>query len=74
MSDAIKDGGPAYPSTTQSTRGMSLRDHFAGLALAGELASQDKSSFYSQGDEGNLAAWVYQMADAMIRARDKEPS
>ena len=43
----IKDGGPAFPGTIQyfpddknadEEKGMTLRDHFAGLAMQGLFA------------------------------------
>ncbi|MDX4957875.1 hypothetical protein [Delftia acidovorans] len=92
MSEEFKDGGPAYPmadpfvvSTPKNVaeaqrlaQGMSLRDHFAGLAMLGELSSQspdgDDEYNYREGDEAGLAKWCYQMADAMLRAREKEQS
>lgn len=39
MTDNINDGGPAFPveiihgATIETALGMSLRDHFAGLAM-----------------------------------------
>lgn len=74
----INDGGPAFPrpySETNPARGepeyepgqsgMTLRDWFAGQALAG------LSSRY--GDDKEYASWVndaYEFADAMLRARE----
>jgi hypothetical protein len=42
-----------------------LRDEFAGHALAGVMAI----SGVNQGDEKPLADWSYMMADAMLEAR-----
>lgn len=69
------DGGPAFPVSVPllppPQPELSLRDHFAGLAMQGELASQgdDDGSSYVIGDEDDLARWCYRMADAMLRAR-----
>ncbi len=57
MDEQINDGGPVYP------QGMSLRDWFAGQALA----------FLAQpgmGSETKAAAeYAYEIADAMIAVR-----
>lgn len=82
------DGGPAFPATLwhevenpesavrnlESTTfpGMSLRDWFAGQALAGELASQNPECAYA-GCEGaaEVSSWAYSVADAMLAERAK---
>lgn len=46
--------------------GMSLRDWFAGQALAGMLASETDGSTYR---EDHAAERAYRMADAMLTAR-----
>ena len=71
------DGGPAFPGTTSQPnergvyypvhhQGMSLRDWFAGQALAG-------MGTWSPGnvalDQEGRARWAYAQADAMIAAR-----
>ncbi len=85
MSDKIDDGGPAFPLTGFETdptegdreevfsRGMTLRDWFAGMALQGMLAYSYVSS--SSGNyhenctisQASQRAFIY--ADAMIEAR-----
>lgn len=64
-------GGPAFPVASSSgsrlNEGMSLRDHFAGQALAG-VAANPSSGCNSPSD---LAHWAYQCADAMLRERAK---
>ena len=61
------DGGPAFPpSAWPDYRGMSLRDWFAGQALAGMLSSDGRPT----GDQAK-AEWAYDLADAMLRAREK---
>lgn len=61
------DGGPAFPTqnTSEGYRGMSLRDWFAGQALAGCVAADDESPV------GRIAADAYAFADAMIAERRK---
>lgn len=74
------DGGPAFPFTCQGPTtgpetyyGMSLRDYFAGQALAGSLADPNclpGSSEGGQTEEG-LAQFCYRLADAMLLERAK---
>jgi len=61
--------------------GMSLRDWFAGQALAGELASQDERNDAHGGRGTGIctdeympqqAARCYRIADAMLAARKQE--
>jgi|LakMenEpi03Aug12_release.lakeMendotaPanAssembly.Ray.scaffolds.fasta_scaffold08163_13 hypothetical protein len=71
MNALINDGGPAFPSVGEgfgnpsySAPGMTLRDWFAGQALAGALADPtcDLSPI-------ELAKIAYKEADAMLAAR-----
>jgi hypothetical protein len=80
MSEPINDGGPAFPQPNHFVEnsdgrvvarwcmqdsGMSLRDWFAGQALAGLLAGRG-----STGDKApNWANGSYAIADAMLKAR-----
>ena len=70
---APDDGGPAFPHSSSPMRGdltewgMTLRDWFAGQALAGML---DRA--YGIKCE-IIAARSYEMADAMIAARNNLP-
>ena len=81
----IDDGGPAFPlAVTEETidhLGMSLRDYFAGQALAGLCANPggpyQANPMNGWGlvncDMDGVIDLVYALADAMIRAR-KETS
>ena len=60
------DGGPAFPSDRFGEGGMSLRDYFAGQALAGLIACPNTS-----GDEEPFACNAYKFADAMLTEREK---
>jgi hypothetical protein len=70
------DGGPAFPSdhghtpdgTWNQSQGMSLRDWFAGQALAGMFRHKGWINTVD-GDETEAAARAYRIADAMIAAR-----
>ena len=68
------DGGPAFPVTptdrsgqiAETQCGMTLRDWFAGQALAATRHSYGNS--YTA-----LAKAAYAIADAMLAARNQEP-
>lgn len=69
----INNGGPAFPVSSEIYNGtglcgMTLRDWFAGQALNGLLAC----STHIGGEDA--ANWSFQFADAMIAARNKQPS
>ena len=67
MSDR-DDGGPAFAHgdpTHGGDPGMSLRDYFAGQALAGLVMNKRHIAFHPTDD----AKWVYELADAMLEAR-----
>jgi hypothetical protein len=68
------DGGPAFPGFDlinqegrRNPAGMTLRDYFAGQALAGILAS---ANF------GTTKEWIggkaYEAADSMLAARERK--
>jgi hypothetical protein len=69
--DRTKDGGQAFPVTDMNggpaSGGMSLRDYFAAAAMQGMLASPD-----GDGHIERYAVGAYQIADAMIAARERE--
>jgi hypothetical protein len=72
----INDGGPAFPvpdshhangQVQYGANGMPLRDYFAGQALAGLMLG------VRRGGAMMLARECYEMADAMLRAREVKP-
>ena len=74
----INDGGPAFPSTIQyfpddknanEEQGMTLRDWFAGQALAGMGVECTSDEFC----HSSVAECAYAYADAMLRAREVKP-
>ena len=77
MSTPINDGGPAYPCHTNplpgrlanAPQGMTLRDYFAGQALAGILTQDAAPSVAAS----VFAGMAYEMADCMIKAREVKP-
>ena len=77
-----KTGGPAFPCDSEwrdgkevwpQSAGMSLRDWFAGQALAGYTASGDLNPYGVKSPESwaKVAACMYDIADAMIEERAK---
>ena len=72
------DGGPAFPVTRstdflgnstariETVGGMSLRDWFAGQALANHVIC-DASNYR------NNASYAYESADAMLKEREVKP-
>lgn len=72
MSTIIDGGGPAFPTLLiepkygSGYKGMTLRDYFAGQAMIGILPK----------DPIGASTWIgyaaYEIADAMIRARNRE--
>ena len=67
----INDGGPAFPFQDGYGRvsGMTLRDWFAGQALAGLLAKYG----LGEAEPESMAADSYAYADAMLAAREVKP-
>jgi len=65
----IKTAAGAYHGNTYSFGGMSLRDWFAGQALAGLTANTDLTDTNAK----ITAAVAYDCADAMLDARNKIP-
>ena len=54
----------------QSLENMTLRDYFAAKAMA--VYFQDPDIDDLLGDPVSVANWCYEMADAMLKARDEE--
>lgn len=80
--ETTNNGGPAFPVSTSNETdghqdgpntwqfpGMSLRDYFAAKAIQGLLAQSCGTALGSDLIHG--AQYAYQMADAMLAARDK---
>jgi hypothetical protein len=70
MANEPKDGGPAFPKSDNHwpESGMSLRDWFAGQALAGmaSISLEDGDMIMGWADMSKAA---YRAADAMLAAR-----
>lgn len=69
---SYSDGGPAFPNNDAhgcAYAGMTLRDWFAGQALAGLLGNSNYGPPNSKED----ANMTYLIADAMLKAREVLP-
>lgn len=71
------DGGPAFPHFKINEEGvtelcpqggMTLRDYFAGQALAGILMNHTTAKFGLT--EISVACYAYKFADAMLAAKE----
>lgn len=82
---SARDGGPAFPmpiagcndgsvyNTLEQSRGelggMSLRDYFAGMVLQGYCAVNTGRGLTNN----EVAESAYEVADAMLKAREAKP-
>ena len=75
MSTPINDGGPAFPLINEHTHpttinnGMTLRDYFAGQALASILVSPN----FTEASTKDIVERAFWFADAMLDERMEEP-
>ena len=78
MSTPINDGGAAFPrpvsfseegGTHRGTLGMTLRDYFAGQALASLLVSRK----FNEASTKDIVERAFWYADAMLDERMEEP-
>jgi hypothetical protein len=76
MKTPSNDGGAAFPSINEHTHpttinnGMTLRDYFAGQALAAVLVSPN----YREASTNDVVERAYWFADAMLVERMEEPN
>ena len=61
-------GGSAFP--TGLSTGMTLRDHFAGLAMQ-PMVDTKGAAYLNQGGYEAISMMAYRMADAMLERRKK---
>jgi hypothetical protein len=72
MSDT-NTGGPAFPYENRyEHEGMTLRDYFAAKAMQGLMGRSwaDAAGKFPENLHGVWATAAYQMADAMLKARE----
>jgi hypothetical protein len=69
---AMRAAAPAAqpPLTDGQIYGMTLRDHFAAKAMQGLLAAQ-VHGFNDRPAKGPFASMAYEMADAMLKAKEQ---
>ena len=85
MVEKYKDGGPAFPvpkesdggwedtdcTTWRHFHGMTLRDWFAGQAVAGIMGSS--ADAVTKNEQATfIATEAYLVADAMLKAREQQ--
>lgn len=85
MSEPIDNGGPAFPQPIDDmgtfrsvTEGMSLRDYFAGESIQNAVVWESQCPTKTEHSEGiptlkGIARRAYQLADAMLAERNKQP-
>lgn len=70
---------PAFPLTSDAIshtnrdfnmQGMTLRDYFAAKALSGQIAYTGLEGCGADEGARDVAIWAYEMADAMLKARE----
>lgn len=69
-----KDMVTAFPVVSETlvhSSELSLRDYFAAMAMQGLLAAQ-VHGFTDSPAKGPFASMAYEMADAMLKAREQE--
>jgi len=74
MKTPSNDGGPAFPAPMngpdgRTQHGMTLRDYFAGQALAAVLVSPN----FREASTKDIVERSYWFADAMLDERMEEP-
>lgn len=57
----------AETKTVDKQDGMDLRDYFAAKAMQGNIAASESGGYI---DLKIAARWAYEMADAMMKARE----
>ena len=73
----MNTGGPAFPAMhfdlTENEHGMTLRDYFAAKALVciGIPSSLNSANNWELDTSFQFAKLAYQIADAMLKARDE---
>ena len=69
---APNTGGPAFPTPRYErgdmySLGMTLRDYFAAKAMQGMIGGNWPTN---SADQENIAEFSYELADAMMKARE----
>lgn len=64
---------PAFPTAMNQTEGMTLRDYFAAKAMQADMSTYTEDLIYETPKwfEARAKKW-YEIADAMLKARDEQ--
>jgi hypothetical protein len=68
--EKVFDSDKEYQRAHYEETGKTLRDDFAGQALAAVI--NGRGHFDGSGDKEYIAEWAYKIADAMIAERKKD--
>lgn len=60
----------AFPTNTDYTEGMPLRDYFAAKAMQGLIQKWHIEKTFTIGSHESCARMSYEFADAMLKARE----
>lgn len=78
MTDYINTGGPAEPGShtymdgyPSSWEGKTVLDHFAGLAMQGQLAGMWTGELSHRWSPENIAKEAYSIASAMVAEKER---
>ena len=73
MAEKINDGGPVFPCEIGTTsKGISLRDYFAGQVVSQIIATCANDTTYGMSEADYFAGRAYEIADAMLKARGQQ--
>ena len=73
MSNTNTNGGPVFPCEIGTTsKGMTLRDYFAGQAISQIIAVCANDTTHGMTKADYFAGRAYEIADAMLKARGQQ--
>ena len=71
MSNTNINGGPVFPSEIGTiSKGMTLREYFAGQAISQIIATCANDTTHGMTKADYFAGRAYEIADAMLKARE----
>ena len=73
MSNTNINGGPVFPSEIGTiSKGMTLREYFAGQAISQIIAVCANDTTHGMTEADYFASRAYEIADAMLKARGQQ--